>query len=90
MGHYKTKNERGLTMESLAIFGIMGFAFAATTGGALVYEHRSDVLNGPYIEGRERPRAIAAILDFVRAVGEAMMEHLNWKARNAVYLASLA
>jgi hypothetical protein len=77
-------------MESLAIFGIMGFAFAATTGGALVYEHRTDVLNGPYIEGRERPRAIAAILDFARAIGEAMVEHLNWKARNAVYLASLA
>jgi hypothetical protein len=77
-------------MESLAIFGILGFAFAATTSGVLVYEHRSDVLNGSYIEGREQPRAIAAILDFARAIGEAMVEHLNWKTRDAVYLASLA
>jgi hypothetical protein len=77
-------------MESLAIFGIMGLAFAATTSGALVYERQSDVLHGPYVEGRERPRAIAAIVDFARAIGEAMVEHLNWKARDAVYLASLA
>jgi hypothetical protein len=77
-------------MESLAIFGIMGLAFAATTSGALVYERQSDVLHGSYIEGRERPRAVAAIIRFARAIGEAMVEHLNWKARNAVYLASLA
>jgi hypothetical protein len=77
-------------MESLAIFGIMGLAFAATTSGVLVYEHETDVLHGPYIEGREQPRIVAAIFDFARAIGEAAVEHLNWKARNAVYLASLA
>jgi hypothetical protein len=77
-------------MESLAIFGIMGFAFAATTGGALVYEHRSDVLHGSYIEGREQPRAVSATFVFARAIAEALVEHLNWKARDAVYLASLA
>jgi hypothetical protein len=77
-------------MENLAIFGIMGFAFAATTGGALVYEHRSDVLHGSYIEGHEQSRIIAAIVDFARAIGEAFFEHLNWKTRDAVYLASLA
>ena len=77
-------------MESLAIFGIMGLAFAATMSGVLVYEHESDVLHGSYIEGRERPRIVAAMLDFARAIGEAVMEHLNWKARDAVYLASLA
>ena len=75
-------------MESLAIFGILGFAFAATTSGVLVYERQNDVMS--YIEGRERPRVIAAIFDFARAFGEAIVEHLNWKARDAVYLASLA
>jgi hypothetical protein len=75
-------------MESLAIFGVLGFAFAATTSGVLVYERQNDVLS--HIESHERPRAIAAIFDFARAIAEAMMEHLNWKARDAVYLASLA
>jgi len=77
-------------MERLAILGIMGLAFAATTSGVLVYEHETDVLHGPYIEGREQPRIVAAIFDFARAIGEAAVEHLNWKARNADYLASLA
>lgn len=77
-------------MESLAIFGILGLAFATTTSGVLVYEHRSDVLHGSYIEGREQPRVVAAIFDFARAIAEATFEHLNWKTRDAVYLASLA
>ncbi len=77
-------------MDSLAIFGILGFAFAATTSGVLVYERQSDVLHGSYIEGREQPRISAAIFGFARAIGEAAVEHLNWKARDAVYLASLA
>ena len=75
-------------MESLAIFGILGFSFAATTSGVLVYERQSDVLS--YIEGRERSPAASATLAFARAIAEAMVEHLNWKARDAVYLASLA
>ena len=75
-------------MESLAIFGILGFSFAATTSGVLIYERQSDVLS--YIEGRERPYAVDAVVGFAWAVAEAMVEHLNWKARNAVYLASLA
>jgi hypothetical protein len=77
-------------MDSLATFGILGFVFAATTGGVLVHDRRSDVLHGPYIEGRVQTRAVAATFAFARAVGEAMIEHLNWKARDAVYLASLA
>jgi|HubBroStandDraft_6_1064221.scaffolds.fasta_scaffold2260562_1 hypothetical protein len=75
-------------MESLAIFGIMGFAFAATTSGALVYERQSDVLS--YVEGREPSRAVSATFAFAHAIAEAMVEHLNWKTRDAVYLASLA
>lgn len=77
-------------MEAFAILGISGFVFALTTTGVLVYEHETDVLHGPYIEGRERTRVFAATLSFARAVGEAFVEHLNWKARNAIYLASLA
>ena len=75
-------------MESLAIFGIMGLAFAATTSGALVVEQQNDVMSR--IEGREQPRVIAGIVRFGRAIGEAMFEHMNWKARDAVYLASMA
>jgi hypothetical protein len=75
-------------MESLAVFGIMGLAFAATTGGALVYERQNDVLTR--VEGREQPRIVAAIVRFAQAIGEATVEHMNWKARHAVYLASLA
>jgi hypothetical protein len=77
-------------MEIFGILGISGFVFALTTTGVLVYEHETDVLHGPYIEGRERTHAFAATFVFARAVGEAMIEHLNWKARDAVYLASLA
>jgi hypothetical protein len=72
------------------ILGILGFAFAVTTTGRLVYEHQTDVLHGPYIEGRAQSRAFASIVDPVRAVVDAAMERLNWQARNVVYLASLA
>ena len=77
-------------MEIFETFGILGFVFAATTTGRLVYEHQTDVLHGPYIEGRERTGVFAATFVFARAVAEAFVEHLNWKVRDAVYLASLA
>jgi hypothetical protein len=80
----------GAHMEIILILGILGFVFAATTTGRLVYEHETDVLHGPFIEGRQRTRVFGATLVFARAVAEAFMEHLNWKARNVVYLASLA
>lgn len=72
------------------ILGILGFVFAATATGALVYEHQTDVLNGPYIEGRAKPRKLAAIFDPARALADALMERLTWNAHHAVYLASLA
>jgi hypothetical protein len=53
-----------------------------------VYERQSDVLS--YIERRERLHAVSATFVFARAIAEAVVEHLNWKARDAVYLASLA
>ena len=68
------------------ILGIAGFVFAATALGVLVYEHRTDVLYGPYIEGRAQPRRVAAIRDPARA----FIERLNWQARHVIYLASLA
>ncbi len=72
------------------ILGIFGFVFAATTTARLVYEHQTDVLHGPYIEGRMRTRELALMFDPVRAAVNAVMERLNWSARNVVYLASLA
>jgi hypothetical protein len=76
------------------ILGIFGFVFAATATGVLVYEHHMDVLSGPYIEGREPARIIAAMLEPmfepVHALVAPLLERLNWQARSAVYLASLA
>jgi hypothetical protein len=61
------------------ILGILGFVFAATTTGRLVYEHQTDVLHGPYIEGRKRTHDFAAIIDRVRAVIDDAMEHFACK-----------
>ena len=72
------------------ILGIAGFVFAATALGVLVYERRTDVLYGPYIEGRAQPRRVAAIRDPARAFVDTLIERLNWQARHVIYLASLA
>jgi len=74
----------------MEIAGIWGFVFAATAIGVLVYEHETDVLHGPYIEGREKPRVFASIIDPVNALVEPIIEDINWTARGAIYLASLA
>jgi hypothetical protein len=74
----------------MEIAGIWGFVFAATAVGVLVYEHETDVLNGPYIEGRVKPRVFAPIIDPVSAHVEPIIKRINWKARGAIYLASLA
>jgi hypothetical protein len=72
------------------ILGIAGFVFAATALSVLVYEYQADVLHGPYIEGRAQSQWEAAMLAPVLAMFEPYVERLNWKARNAIYLASLA
>jgi hypothetical protein len=77
-------------MEVLGILGISGFIFAATAAGALVYERETDVLHWQSIEGRVEERVLAALLEPVRPVVEAVMERINWRARHAIYLASLA
>ena len=74
----------------MEIIGLVGFVFAATAAGVLAYERQMDVLHGPYIEGRARPRSVAAIWDPMRAFVEPLIERLNWNVRNAIYLASLA
>ncbi len=74
----------------MEFLGIFGFVFATTATGVLVYEHHMDVLSGPFIEGREQPCVIAAMLAPVHALVEPLIERLNWQARSAVYLASLA
>jgi hypothetical protein len=74
----------------MEIAGIWGFVFAATAVCVLVYEHQTDVLNGPYIEGRVKARAFAPIVDPMNALLGPVIERINWKARGAIYLASLA
>jgi hypothetical protein len=71
------------------ILGIVGFVFAATAIGVLVYEHETDVLRGRTIEGRAQPRYFRAILDPARGLADAVIARLNWNARHVVYLASL-
>jgi len=72
------------------MLGIAGFVFAATALSVLVYEHQADVLHGPYIEGRAPARLADSIPEPVRALVEPVIDRINWKARNAIYLASLA
>jgi hypothetical protein len=72
------------------VSGIAGFVFAATALSVLVYEYQADVLHGPYIEGRAKPQRKAAMLAPLRAMFEPYVERLNWKARNAIYLAAIA
>jgi hypothetical protein len=66
-------------MDISGVLGIFGFVFAVTTTGALVYEHQTDVLHGPFIEGRMPARAFAAMFDPVRAALDDAMEHVAWK-----------
>ena len=74
----------------MEIAGIWGFVFAATAIGVLVYEHETDVLNGPYIEGGVKPRVFAPIIDPVNALVAPIIARIKWKARGAIYLALLA
>ena len=70
----------------MEIIGLVGLVFAATALGALAYEHQTDVLHGPYIEGRVQPRTLDLIWDPLRPLAD----RLSFKARNVVYLALLA
>lgn len=74
----------------MEILGILGFVFAATTVGVLVWEYEMDVLHGPYIEGRLRERSVAAMLDPLQVAVAAAMARIMWRARSVVYLAAMA
>jgi hypothetical protein len=68
------------------ILGIVGFVFAASAIAVLVHEHQTDVLHGPYIEGRSKSRGAASIWDPVRARIDGLIARLNWNARHVVHL----
>jgi hypothetical protein len=70
----------------MEIIGIVGFVFAAVAVGTLIYEREMDVLHGRYIEGRKQADEFTAVWNPMLV----LVDRLNWKARNAVYLASLA
>ena len=84
------QNELGAHMDFIEIAGIIGPVFAAAAVGVLAYDHQTDVLRGPYVEGRAPSRDIAAMFGPARAMVEAAIARINWRARNAIYLASLA
>jgi hypothetical protein len=73
----------------IEIIGLVGFVFAATSLGALVYERRMDVLYGPYIETRKERRA-AFLAGRIWKPARLLADQLRWRARNMVYLASIA
>ena len=71
------------------IIGLVGFVFAATALGALLYERRMDVLYGSYIEGR-KGRHAAFPLGAIWKAAQRFADQLRRKARNMIYLASIA
>jgi hypothetical protein len=84
----------------IEIIGVAGFVFAATSAGALVYERRTDVLYGPYIEGRRKNRLknrlkyrrknpLAASTNAIWKPMQRLADQLRWRARNAIYLAAI-
>jgi hypothetical protein len=73
----------------IEIIGLVGFVFAATSAGALVYERRMDVLYGSYIEGRN-DRRVASAMNSIRKPVQRLADQLRWRTRNAVYLAAIA
>jgi hypothetical protein len=73
----------------IEIIGLVGFVFAATSLGALVHERRMDVLHGPYIEAHKERRAVF-LAGQIWKLARLLADQLRWRARNMVYLASIA
>jgi hypothetical protein len=73
----------------ISIIGLVGFVFAATSLGALVHERRMDVLYGPYIEARKERRA-AFPASLIWKFARLLADQFRWRARNMIYLASIA
>jgi hypothetical protein len=72
-----------MTIETIAIVASVA---AATAVAAFVHERRMDVLHGPYIEGRARPKTPARRL-LVRT--PAIFDRFRWNTRNVIYLTSI-
>jgi hypothetical protein len=73
----------------IEIIGLVGFVFAATALGALLYERRMDVLYGSYIEGR-KGRHAAFPVGAIWKAAHLFADQFRWRARNMIYLASIA
>jgi hypothetical protein len=73
----------------IEIIGLVGFVYAATSLGALVHERRMDVLYGPYIEARKERRT-AFLAGQIWKAARLLADQFRWRARNMVYLASIA
>jgi hypothetical protein len=71
-------------MDMPDIYGILGLVFAATTSAALMHEHMTDVLYGPYIEGRARKRGVAMTVNPARAAIDDAMEQIAWRVGGAM------
>jgi hypothetical protein len=67
----------------IEIAGLVGFVFAVTTIGALICEHRTDVLHGAYIEGRLR-------LQTSGLIRHPLLFLVDRLGRNMIRVASLA
>jgi hypothetical protein len=76
-------NQGDTTMKMIAI---AGFVFAATGIAALVYDYRTDVLHGPYIEGSDRSGNAATMR---LTMAPAIVDHFRWRARNMIYLTAI-
>jgi hypothetical protein len=71
-------------MDTTDIYGILGLVFAATTSAALMHEHMTDVLYGPYIEGRTRKRVAALRINPARAAIDDAMDEIAWRVGAAM------
>jgi hypothetical protein len=66
--------------------GLLSFVFAATALAAMFCERRMDVLYGPYIQGRAKPRVdLSAFWEPVQSAAD----FLRWKGRSMICLASI-
>ena len=69
--------------ELVAVFTVMAVAAVAA---AVTIDRRMDVLYGPYIEGCTSEETV---LQKVATLTSSRVDHLRWKARNAIYLTSI-
>jgi hypothetical protein len=75
----------------IQILGFLGFVFSATALIALAFEHRLDVLHGPYIQGRIAGRAGFSVKRFLKPGTSAIDRLLSLEGlKHDPYAASIA